>query len=130
MKQIRLIIAVIALFSFFTVASSSYADENSLREVFQDAFYGAGIGALVGGAFIAFTKKPADHLNNIGYGAAVGVLAGTTYGLAKSAKALAEINNGEIKIAVPTIVPDLVVSPSTRQSSIMWCASILRGTFN
>lgn len=130
MKQIRLITAVIALISFFTAASSSYADENSLREVFQDAFYGAGIGALVGGAFIAFTKKPADHLNNIGYGAAVGVLAGTAYGLAKSARALAEINNGKIKIAVPTIVPDLVVSPSTRQSSVMWYASIFRGTFN
>jgi peptidoglycan/LPS O-acetylase OafA/YrhL len=130
MKQIRLIIAVTAFISFFAAASSSYADENTLREVFQDAFYGAGIGALVGGALIAFTKKPADHLNNIGYGAAVGVLAGTAFGLAKSSRALAEIDNGNIRIAVPTIVPDLVVSPSTRQNTIMWCASILRGTFN
>jgi hypothetical protein len=130
MKQIRQIIVVMAIISFFTAASSSYADENTLREVFQDAFYGAGIGALVGGAFIAFTKKPTDHLNDIGYGAAVGVLAGTAFGLAKSARALAEIDNGKIKIAVPTIVPDLVVSPSTRQNTVMWCASILRGTFN
>ncbi len=130
MKPLRQIIAAMAIISLFTAASTSYAAENSLREVFQDAFYGAGIGALVGGAFMVFTKKPADHLDYIGYGAAAGVLAGTAYGLAKSARALAEIDNGKIKIAIPTIVPDLIESPSTGQTTVMWHANILRGTFN
>jgi uncharacterized membrane protein YebE (DUF533 family) len=130
MKQIRQIMAVMVLISIVTSTSSSCAEENTLREVFQDAFYGAGIGALVGGALMAFTKKPADHLDNIAYGAAGGILAGTAYGLAKSARALAEIDNGKIKIAVPMIVPDLVVSPSGRQTTVLWQANILRGTFN
>lgn len=130
MHKLRKGISILILAAFMASASSSYAADNTLREVFQDAFYGAGIGALVGAAFMAFTRKPADHLENVGYGAAIGVLAGTGYGLAKSARALAEIDNGRVRIAVPTIMPDLIESPSTRQTTVMWHASILRGTFN
>jgi len=128
-RLIRQTIAVLATIAFFTSASSCHAADNSLREVFLDAFYGAGIGTLVGGAFMVFTKKPADHLENLGYGAAAGVLFGTAFGLAKSAKAFAEIENGKIKIAMPTIIPDLVESPSTGQTTVVWHASFLRGTF-
>jgi hypothetical protein len=31
---------------------------------------------------------------------------------------------------MPTIVPELVESPSTRQTTVSWKADILRGTFN
>jgi hypothetical protein len=130
MKQLKRILAALICMTFVATAPSAHAADSMLREVFEDAFYGAGIGALVGGAFMAFTKKPADHLDNIGYGAAVGVLVGTGCGLAKSTRALAEIDNGRVRIAVPTIIPNLVESSSTRQTTVMWNASILRGTFN
>lgn len=130
MKRIRQIVAIMALITTLTSASSSWADDVSLREVLQDALYGVGIGALVGGALMVFTKKPADHLDYIAYGAASGILAGTAYGLAKSARPLAELENGKVKFAVPTIMPDLVESPSTRQTTVMWHAKILQGTFN
>lgn len=130
MRLFKQMIALMICVSFLSAASSAQAADSLLREVFEDAFYGAGIGALVGGAILAFTKKPADHLDYIGYGAASGVLAGTAYGLAKSARALAEIDNGRVRIAVPTIIPNLVESPTTRQTAVMWQASILRGTFN
>jgi len=130
MNQLKQMVAVVICVSFLSVASSAHASDSTLREVFEDAFYGAGIGALVGGAILAFTKKPANHLDYIGYGAATGVLAGTAFGLAKSARALAEIDNGRVRIAVPTLIPDLVESPTGRQTTVMWHASILRGTFN
>lgn len=130
MKQLKQMVVVLICVSLVSAASSARAADSTLREVFEDAFYGAGIGALVGGAILAFTKKPADHLDYIGYGAATGVLAGTAYGLAKSARALAEIDNGRVRIAVPTIIPNLVESSTTRQATVMWNASILRGTFN
>lgn len=130
MKQLKRTVAALICMTFIVTASSAHAADSMLREVFEDAFYGAGIGALVGGAFMAFTKKPADHLENIGYGAAVGVLVGTGYGLAKTTRALAEIENGRVRIAIPTIIPNLVESPSTRQTTVVWNASILRGTFN
>ena len=130
MKRITRMVAVVICISFLSAASPVHAADSTLREVFEDALYGAGIGALVGGAILAFTNKPADHLDYIGYGAASGVLAGTAFGLAKSARALAEINNGRVRIAIPTIIPNLVESPASRQSTVMWHASILRGTFN
>lgn len=130
MRQLKQIFAVMLCVSFLAAVSSANAADNTLREVFEDAFYGAGIGALVGGALLVFTNKPADHLDYLGYGAATGVLAGTAYGLAKSARALAEIDNGRVRIAVPTIIPSLVESSSTRQATVMWQASLFRGTFN
>lgn len=130
MKRFKQMFAMMICVSFLSAATSTHAADNVLREVFEDAFYGAGIGALVGGAILAFTKKPADHLDYIGYGAASGVLAGTAYGLAKTARAFAEIDNGRVRIAVPTIIPNLVESPASRQTTVMWQASILRGTFD
>ena len=130
MKLMNRIICLMTVVSMLTTATSSFASDSTFREIFQDAFYGGVVGTLVGAAFMAFTKKPADHLENIGYGAAVGILAGTAYGITKSARSLAEIDNGRIRIGMPTIIPDLVESPSTKQAIITWRAEILRGTFN
>jgi uncharacterized membrane protein YebE (DUF533 family) len=130
MKQLRKLVAVMTLVSLLSTASSAFAADDALREVFTDAFYGAGIGALVGGAFVVFTHKPADHLINIAYGAASGVLAGTVYGLAKSARAFAEVENGRIKVAFPTVIPELVVSPVSGTTTVAWKADLIRGTFN
>ena len=130
MKRMNRIICLMTLVSIFTSSTASFASDNTLREVFQDAFYGGAVGTLVGAALLAFTKKPANHLENIGYGAAVGVLFGTAYGVTKSARSLAEIDNGRVRIAIPTIIPDFVESSATRQTTITWRAEILRGSFN
>lgn len=130
MKKLRKIIAVMTLVSLLSTTSSVFAADEVLREVFTDAFYGAAIGGLVGGALMVFKNKPADHLNYIAYGAASGVLVGTAYGLAKSAKAFAEVENGRVKIALPTIIPELVASPATGRTTVAWKADLIRGTFN
>lgn len=130
MKRMNRIICLMTLVSIFTTSTASFASDNTLREVFQDAFYGGAIGTLVGAALLAFTKKPVNHLENIGYGAAVGVLFGTAYGVTKSARSLAEIDNGRVRIAMPTIIPDFIESSATRQTTITWRAEILRGSFN
>jgi len=119
------------LVSMLSTVSSAFAADETIKEVFTDAFYGAGIGALIGGALAVFTSHPSDHIsNNIVYGAAAGVLAGTAYGLAKSARAFAEVENGRVKIALPTIIPELVVSPSAGRSVVAWKADMIRGTFD
>ena len=118
------------LVSILCAGTSAFADDSAFSDTFKSALYGGAVGALVGAALMVFTKKPADHLVNIGYGAAAGVLAGTAYGVAKSSQALAFFDNGTVRIAMPTIIPDLVESPATRQTTIAWRADILRGTFN
>lgn len=129
MKQLRKIVAVLTLVSLLSTASSAFAADDTIREVFTDAFYGAAIGGLVGGAIMIFTTKPLDHLNYVAYGAASGVLVGTAYGLAKSARAFAEVENGRVKVAFPTVTPELVIAESG-QTTVAWKADLIRGTFN
>lgn len=130
MKRIKKIILLLTMVSFFTTATSAFAEDNTLSEVFTDAFYGAAIGGLVGGACMVFTKKPTEHFNYIAYGGATGVLVGTAYGLTKSAKAFAQIDNGKVKIAFPTITPELIASPDSKHTTVAWKADLIRGTFN
>jgi uncharacterized membrane protein YebE (DUF533 family) len=130
MNQFKKLVTIITLSVLFSTTSSAFAADNTISEVFTDAFYGAAIGGLVGGALMVFTNKPGDHLNYIAYGAASGVLAGTAYGLAKSARAFAEVENGRVKIALPTVIPELIVSPSSGRSTVAWKTDLIRGTFN
>lgn len=129
MKQFRKLVAVMSLVALLSTTSSAFAGDDTVREVFTDAFYGAAIGGLVGGALMIFTDQPGKNWIYVGYGAASGVLVGTAYGLAKSARAFAEVENGKVKVAFPTIIPELVVSPAG-QTTVAWKADLIRGTFN
>lgn len=129
MTSMARLITLITCCAILASATSALADDNAFREVFEDAFYGGAAGALVGAALMAFTKKPANHLEYMGYGAASGVLVGSAYGLAKSARALAQIDKSGIRFALPTVLPDLAESPASRQTTITWRAELLRGTF-
>ena len=130
MKRIVRFIAALTLMALLVTATTACAEENAFRETLKDAFYGGAAGTLVGLALTAFTKKPADHMDYLAYGAAGGVLAGAAYGVAKSARSLAEIENGKVKFAVPRIMPDLTESPASHQTVITWRADLLHGTFN
>jgi hypothetical protein len=129
MKTTARLISLITCCAMFATAAPAFADDNAFRDIFEDAFYGGAVGVLVGAALLAFTKKPANHLDYLGYGAASGVLVGSVYGVVKSANSLAQIDNGIVRFAMPTVVPDLSDSPASRQTNITWRASLLRGTF-
>ncbi|WP_240732124.1 hypothetical protein [Geobacter sp. FeAm09] len=129
MKSMARLISLLTCCAVLATATSALAGDNAFREVFEDAFYGGAAGALVGAALMAFAKKPADHLDYMAYGAASGVLVGSAYGLVKSTRSLARMDNGSIKFALPTVLPDLGESPATRQTTITWRAELLRGTF-
>ena len=58
----------------------THAADSSLDVVLWDSLVGAGIGALVGTATLAFMDHPGDHLERIPQGAAVGVIAGVAFG--------------------------------------------------
>ena len=131
MKRFQKLVALITLVTMLGSSTAAFAvDENAFRETFTSAFYGAAVGALVGTALMVFTRKPADHLDYIGFGAAAGTLAGTAYGVARSSRSFAIVENGSVKIGMPSIIPDLVESPSSKQMTVTWRADILRGTFN
>jgi hypothetical protein len=87
-------------------AAPCFAAESSFKEIFLDALYGGLAGSLVGAAVMAFAKKPGNHLDYLGYGAAGGVLVGTAFGLGRMAKSLAELDEqGKVKFAFPAVIP-------------------------
>jgi hypothetical protein len=110
------------------LATPCLAEENAFRTFFQDAFYGGLTGGLVGAAVMAFTKKPGTHLDYIGYGAAGGVLVGAAYGAVVTTRSLAELENGKVKFAVPTIVPG-IRDAARGQTSYIATAELIRGRF-
>jgi len=103
-----------------------HAVESTFKGIFTDSLYGGLTGTLVGAAVMAFAKKPVDHLDSIGYGAAVGILAGAAFGVGK---ALVEIDNGKVKISMPTVIPDIQETNNKGKMPILITAELLRGRF-
>jgi len=106
-----------------------HAAENTLKVVLEDSIYGGLIGTVLGTASLAFTKHASDHLDYIAYGAAVGTIAGAGVGVVTSInRAVAEYENGKVKLAIPTVMPDL--QETTRGQVVLAVkANLIRGTF-
>jgi hypothetical protein len=121
----RKIISTLVIFATLLGAIPASAVDQALQETLQDALYGIMIGTLVGGATVAFTKKPAKHLVNFGVGAGCGAIGGTIFGLAKAVKTLAEVEDGKVKFAMPTIVPEYVDSPAA-SNKLAFTVGLLR----
>lgn len=105
------------------------ANDNALRDLLENALYGGLVGTLVGGALLTFTHKPADHLNYFSVGAGAGVLAGITFSVAKSSRALLALEDGTMKLAMPTIIPELQEADRKGGSTLMLKAELLTGKF-
>lgn len=120
----QIVIAALLLF----VATPALADDGPVVTIFKDVFYGSLSGALVGSVVMAFTKHPGDHLNFIGYGAAGGAVIGATYGTVSATRALAEINDGKVKFAMPSLMPAFRDGPNG-SSAVMVTAQLVRGRF-
>ena len=103
-----------------------HAAESTFKEIFTDSVYGGLTGTLVGAAVMAFAKKPADHLENMAYGAAAGVLAGAAFGIGK---AMIEMENGKVKLSLPAIIPDFQETNSRRKTPILITTQLFSGRF-
>ena len=129
MKMKSVISLFLSLVLLVSSALPAAAQENAFKEIFEDALYGGLAGTLIGAATLAFTKKPADHLRNLGIGAGVGVIAGTAYGLVKTTKALAQVENGKVRFAVPTVMPELREQNYRGDVAVVLNAELIRGNF-
>lgn len=125
----RIIIILISASMFCSLSVSSFAAGNPMKEIYEDSLYGGLAGTLFGAALMVFTHKPVDHLNYLMYGAAGGVMAGAAYGLITTTRSLAAYENGKIRFALPTIVPDFQVGNTKGQTAFVLKAELLRGRF-
>lgn len=126
-KRAVVVVLSVALLTGLSVPCS--ASDNAFKDIFENGLYGGLAGALVGGALLVFTEKPGDHLDYVAYGAAGGVLVGAAYGVAKTSRSLLTYENGNVKVAMPTIVPELREGHTKGASSVMLTAQLLRGSF-
>lgn len=128
MRKCKILVSMLVTIFAFTWCAPCFA-ESGMKTVFEDGFYGGLAGTLVGAALLAFTNKPEDHLDYVGYGAAAGTLVGVTFGVFQATRAFAEVDNGKVKFAFPTIVPDVRETNSKGETPVVVMAEIVRGTF-
>ena len=91
----------------WTLPREVHAEENGIKVVLKDGFYGGLVGALVGGALLAFRDHPENHIDLVAKGAAVGVIGGVVFGFYQVSQSFAEIEDGTVTVSVPT--PQIVI---------------------
>ncbi len=95
-------VMIISALLIFTVTSSAFAAiETQGDVVFRDALYGAIVGAIVGGALYVVDQD--DFAKKVGIGVLLGTAGGVAFGVMET-RSVVEINNDEIKFALPTPV--------------------------
>ncbi len=99
MKTLKVMV-VAGMLALFPVQAS--AGDYEVQNVMDDALYGAGVGAMVGLGLMLLTDKPTNNWNYVSRGLGIGIIAGAAYGVARSSKAFAQIEDGEIQLGMPT----------------------------
>lgn len=125
----RSIIILLSTCLLTSLAVPSIAADSAFRDLFENSLYGGLVGTLVGGALLAFTHKPSDHLDYLAVGAATGVLAGVTYSVVKQSRSLVAIEDGNVKLAIPTVIPELQETGAKGMTLVMLRAELIRGRF-
>src|SRR6185369_49767 len=125
----RSIIILLSTCLLTSLAVPCIAADNVFRDLFENSLYGGLAGTLVGGALLAFTHKPSDHLDYLAVGAATGVLAGVTYSVVKQSRSLVAIEDGNVKLAIPTVIPELQETGTKGMALVMLRAELIRGKF-
>ena len=104
MKVTRFI-ALSILISFATimlVPSHSKAEENQMRTIFMDTFYGMAAGTLIASA-ITLTQENQNWGRNVGTGAAIGGIGGALFGIFTEVRYAATVDEGKLHVSLPSV---------------------------
>src|SRR4030065_2631253 len=105
MKVTRFI-ALSILISFattmFIVPSHSKAEENHMRTIFMDTFYGMAAGTLISSA-ITLTQEDQNWGRTVGTGAAIGGIAGAVFGIVTEVRYAATLDEGTLHVSLPSV---------------------------
>jgi hypothetical protein len=103
------------------------AADVEVETVFQDAMYGAAIGALLGAGFMLVSNSPTSHWDYIAVGAGAGIIGGVAYGVYSSSRGFAEYEDGEFHLNVPT--PKLALHEGRKGTELAMGVDLLRSRF-
>lgn len=101
------LLLLVLIFSLDLHAQKRGSTEPALSTMLSSAAYGAGAGALVGTASLAFAPDPAANMNNIARGASLGLYAGVLWGAYQiwappSPSASTRMGNRWMPLVIPT----------------------------
>jgi len=99
MKTFKVLL-VVAMLAF--VPAKASAGDFEVANVMDDALYGAGVGGLVGLGLMLLSTNPTNNWNYLTQGIGVGIIAGAAYGVYRSSRAFAQIEDGQMNLGMPT----------------------------
>jgi len=108
--------AVFALALAAAPVGQAQAADFELQNTMEDAVYGGAIGALVGVGAMLVSGSPTKHWNYLFTGAGLGLIGGAIYGVYTSARPLASLEDGKLKLGAPQ--PTLALAPNGREMSV------------
>ncbi len=100
MRKIIVITLLLSL-AHWILPGKAATEENTFKVILKDGFYGGLVGALAGGAVLAFKDDPEDHLDFISKGAAIGVIGGVTFGLYQGTRSTVELEKETVTVTLP-----------------------------
>ena len=112
-----------ALVSLYPMQASA----GEVANVMDDALYGAGVGGVVGIGLMLLSDKPTDNWNYLSRGIGLGIIAGATYGVFRSSRSFAVIEDGEIRLGIPT--PGLAFQKTPEGLDMVVTTDLVSGTF-
>ena len=104
-------------------SASAELQENKVANIFLDTLFGLATGVLVGVAISAPQHHP-HWRSNIGVGAALGAVAGLTFGLVTEGRsvwapqALLTIDGEKTEVKVPSVVTTVYPSPTDKGQEV------------
>ncbi|OGW13117.1 MAG: hypothetical protein A2035_09030 [Nitrospirae bacterium GWA2_42_11] len=127
MKSIKLVALSLTIIIGIMFITPYYvrAEENKMKNVFMDTFYGMAAGALIATA-ISLTQKDPNWGANVGTGAAVGGIAGALFGVVTEMRYMAKIEDGQVHVSIPTIGINM---EKTDRDEVMYSAGVLKYSF-
>ncbi len=124
MKTLQILLVAAAL--AFVPAKAS-AGDYEVANVMDDALYGAGVGGLVGLGLMLISTSPTSNWNYVTQGVGVGIIAGAAYGVYRSSRAFAQVEDGQINLGVPT--PQFAVQDTPAGLALVAKTDLIAGEF-
>jgi len=119
------VMTIAAMLAF--IPAQAQAGDYEVANVMDDAFYGAGLGAMVGLGLMLLSDKPTNNWNYLTRGVGVGIIAGAAFGVYRTSKSFAQIDNGEIEFGVPT--PQLAFQETQTGLDMMLTTDLVQASF-
>lgn len=126
MKKVLQAIVMILAVSLMPLPVSA-AGNNDVQNVLDDSLYGAGLGALVGLGAALVSSQPSNNWNYITRGAGVGIILGAGYGLFRTSKSFAEVEDGVIRLGMPS--PEFAFANTAQGLDLVMKTDLIRGSF-